>query len=307
MAHDSPSAQETATTHSVPDSPVQGLPGFLHRYALVNGTQIHYVIGGEGPAIVLLHGWPYTWAVWSRLMPLLTAAGYTTIAPDLRGLGDSRLEELGFSKHNVAEDVRQIVLSLGFEKIDLLGMDIGTMVAYAYAAGHAEEIDHLVLTESLIPGFGLEDRMNPATGGYWHFGFHMQVEVATMLTVGKEAAYLLPTMSMMSTSHDAAEIASTTFLPKYVSPGRMKAGFQHYGTLLQDGRDNRDAFKSKLQMPVLVLNGERGIPQSQTLESVGQVAENVQAEIVPESGHLFGYDNPVWVAERLIRFFNSAR
>ena len=59
-------------------------------------------------------------------------------------------------------------------------------------------------------------------------------------------------------------------------------------------------------MPVLVLNGEKGIPQAQTLESVRQVAANVQAEIVPDSGHLFGYDNPTWVAERLIRFFQTA-
>lgn len=309
MTFDSPSPRENTSSDltPVPDSPVQDLPGFLHKYALVNGTQIHYVVGGGGPAVVLLHGWPYTWAVWSKLMPLLAAAGYTTIAPDLRGLGDSRLEKSGFSKNNVAEDVRQLVLSLGIEKIDLLGMDIGTMVAYAYAANHPEEIRHLVFTESLIPGFGLEERMNPATGGYWHFGFHMQVEVATMLTAGKEAAYLLPTMSMMSTLPAAAEIALATFLPKYVAPGRMKAGFQHYGTLLQDVRDNRNAFKSKLQMPVLVLNGERGIPQNQTLESVRQIAENIQAELVPESGHLFGYDNPAWVAERLIRFFQTAR
>lgn len=299
-------SSSTQNPVSVPEGPVQGLPGFLHKHALVNGTQIHYVIGGEGSPIVLLHGWPYTWKVWSRLLPLLAAAGYTAIAPDLRGLGDSKLEDTGFLKCNVAEDVRHIVLSLGIEKIELLGMDVGTMVAYAYAANHADEVSHLVLTESLIPGFGLEDRMNPATGGYWHFGFHMQVDLATMLTAGKEADYLLPTMSMMSTSPGAAEIASSIFLPKYLAPGRMRAGFQHYGTLLQDGRDNRDAFKGKLQMPVLVLNGEKGIPQAQTLDSVRQVAANVQAEIVPDSGHLFGYDNPAWVAERLVRFFQSA-
>lgn len=103
---------------------------------------------------MLLHGWPYTWAEWRKLMPLLANAGFTVIAPDLRGLGDSAKAESGYSKLNVAEDVRQIVRSLGFETIDLLGSDIGTMVAYAYAAGHPKEIRNLVLAESLIPGFG---------------------------------------------------------------------------------------------------------------------------------------------------------
>jgi len=96
-----------------------------------------------------------------------------------------------------------------------------------------------ILAEFLIPGVGLEELMNPATGGYWHFGFHMQVDVAEMLTAGKEAAYLLPTMSMISILPGAAETAQTVYLPHDLKPGRMRTGFQHYGTLLADGRENR--------------------------------------------------------------------
>ena len=186
-------------------------------------------------------------------MPLLAGAGHTVIAPDLRGLGDSAKAEAGYSKVNVAEDVRQVVQSLGFDSINLVGTDIGTMVAHAYASRHPGEVRRLVLAESLIPGFGLEELMNPATGGYWHFGFHMQVGVATMLTAGREADYLLPTMTMMSASADAADMAKAVFLPHYTAPGGMRAGFQHYGTLLADRKENRAAFHSKLPMPVLVL------------------------------------------------------
>ena len=104
-----------------------GLSGFAHHYAEVNGTRLHYVSGGLGPAVVLLHGWPYTWAEWHKLMPLLAEAGRTVIAPDLRGLGDSARAESGYEKSNVAEDVRQTVQSLGFASIDLVGTDIGTL------------------------------------------------------------------------------------------------------------------------------------------------------------------------------------
>ena len=284
--------------------PVAELPGFRHAYAEVNGTRLHYVIGGSGPAVVLLHGWPYTWAVWRKLLPLLAQAGYTAIAPDLRGLGDSAKPEEGYAKTNVAKDVHELVRQLGHADLNLLGMDIGTMVAYAYAASYPAEVRRLVLAESVLPGFGLEELMNPATGGYWHFGFHMQVEVATMLTAGKEAAYLLPSLSMMSTSPDAAAVAQQYFLPYYAAPGGMRAGFQHYATLLEDGRENRARFTAKLPMPVLVLNGERGVPQAPLLAGVEQVAADITTDTVPNSGHVFAEDNPAWVAERLTRFFN---
>ena len=285
--------------------PVTELPGFRHAYAEVNGTRLHYVIGGSGPAVVLLHGWPYTWALWRKLMPLLTQAGYTAIAPDLRGLGDSAKAEEGYAKTNVARDVHELVQQLGHNQINLVGTDIGTMVAYAYTASYPTEVRRLVLAESVLPGFGLEELMNPATGGYWHFGFHMQVEVATMLTAGREAAYLLPTMAMMSTSPDAAAVAQQYFLPYYTAPGGMRAGFQHYGTLVKDGQENRARFTTKLSMPVLVLNGERGIPQAQLLAGVEQVATDVTADLIPNSGHVFAEDNPAWVADRLTNFFKE--
>lgn len=287
------------------DGAPAGIPGFTHHYADVNGTRLHYVVGGAGPAVVLLHGWPYTWALWRKLMPRLAAAGFTVLAPDLRGLGNSEKADAGYAKTTVAEDVRQVVRALGIDSIDLVGTDIGTMVAYAYASRHPEEVRRLVLAESLLPGFGLAELMNPAAGGYWHFGFHAQVDVAAMLTEGREAAYLLPTMAMMSTAPDAADAARTLFLPHYAAPGGMRAGFRHYATLLDDGRANRADFRGPLPMPVLVLNGERGIPQAQTLGSVRRVAAHVEADLVPAAGHTFADDNPAWVAERLARFFHQ--
>ena len=294
MSH--PSPPEAHLEVSEPD-------GFVHRHADVNGTTLHYVIGGSGPAVVLMHGWPLTWAEWRKVMPPLAAAGRTVIAPDLRGMGDSAKPESGYAKANVAEDVRQLALGLGFQEIDLVGTDIGMMVAYAYAAAHPEEVRRLVLGESLLPGFGLEEMMNPATGGYWHFGFHMQVDLAEMLTAGKEAEYLGPNWDMFSPAGGIDGATKAEYLRHYSAPGGMRGGFKHYEALLEDGRANRANFRGKLKMPVLVLNGDKGIPQEQTLSGVRRVAADVRAELVPDSGHAIGEDNPVWVADRLIRFF----
>ncbi len=286
------------------DSAVDSLDGFTHRYAEVNGTRIHYVIGGSGPAVALLHGFPYSWAVWRDIMPLLAAAGRTVLAPDLRGMGDSAPAESDtFAKTNVAADIRAIVRDLGLGPVDLVGMDIGTMVAYAYASRHPGEVRRLVLSESLIPGFGLEELMNPATGGFWHFGFQMQVDLATFLTHGKEAAYLMPFYTMMSAAPDAEALARSVYLPHFTGPAGLRGGFQHYGPLVEDGKANRAAFSTRLPMPVLVLNGEKGIPQPPLLDGVRRLAEHVEADLVPGAAHTYAHDNPPATAERLLRFF----
>lgn len=289
------------------DSPVIGLEGFTHHYADVNDTRLHAVVGGTGPAVVLLHGWPFTWRVWRPVMPELAAAGHTVIAPDLRGTGDSARPDTGYTKVEVAEDVRQLVTQLGFDHIDLVGMDIGAMVAYAYATSYAEQVRHLVLSESVLPGLGLEELMDVANGGYWHFGFHMQVDVAAMLTAGKEEAYLAPGWSRSSPGGGLTEADRADFLAHYRAPGGMRGGFQHYATLLEDGRTNRTRQHtdrtSTLPMPVLVLNGDQGLPQTPLLHGVQQVASEVTADIVPHAGHAYAADNPGWVADRLSRFF----
>jgi pimeloyl-ACP methyl ester carboxylesterase len=288
-----------------PDTPIDGMPTLRHAFANTDGARLHFVTGGAGPVVVLLHGYPYTWAVWRSLLPLLVEVGYTVIAPDLRGLGFSEKTEGGYDKISVAEDVRAIVRAAGFETIRLVGADIGAMVAYAYASRHPGEVDRFVFAESLIPGFGLEELMNPATGGYWHFGFHAQVDVATMLTADREADYLLPWYAMMSADPAGVETAKRLFLPFYAAAGGMRAGFCHYETMVEDGSANRAQFAGKLTMPTLVLSGERGIPQAQTLGCVERVSERVEHDIVPGASHIFASDNPRWTAQRLIRFFGD--
>ena len=106
---------------------------FSHHTSSANGIQLHYVIGGHGDPVVLLHGWPETWYEWHNVMPAL-AKNYTVIAPDLRGLGDSSKPLTGYDGKTVAEDIHQLVTHLGFKTIFLVGHDIGTQVAYSYAA-----------------------------------------------------------------------------------------------------------------------------------------------------------------------------
>ena len=123
-----------------------------HTAACIMVFKLHYVIGGHGDPVVLLHGWPETWYAWHKVMPAL-AKNYTVIAPDLRGLGDSSKPLTGYDGKTVAEDIHQLVTQLGFKTIFLVGHDIGTQVAYSYSAAHPTEVKKLVVMELTIPGF----------------------------------------------------------------------------------------------------------------------------------------------------------
>jgi hypothetical protein len=134
------------TTFDIERRPVEDLSFeidnmiFLHHTASVNGIQMHYVIGGQGDPVVLLHGWPQTWYEWHKVMPAL-AKNYTVIAPDLRGLGDSSKPATGYDGNTTAEDIYQLVSQLGInQKIYLVGHDVGVQTAYSYAAAHPNNV-----------------------------------------------------------------------------------------------------------------------------------------------------------------------
>ncbi|GHH59297.1 epoxide hydrolase [Streptomyces umbrinus] len=292
------------TSPTSPISPVQAVvpDGFSHGYAQVNGVRLHYVSGGSGPAVVLLHGWPFSWIEWRALMPLLAERGFTVIAPDLRGSGDSSIPAGRWTKRDEAEDLHQLLHHLGHDEAHVVGTDVGTMTAHAWAQAYPQDVTRLVLSEAFLPGYGLEDHMNHATGGSWHFGFHAQSDLAAMLTDGKEEQYLGGFWSMMTrggiTDADRADL-----LRVYTGPDAMRGGFEHYATLVEDGRTAR--VYGPVGMPVLVLNGEHGLPQGVLLDGARDAATDVRADIVPGAAHTFAADNPQGTAERLARFFTT--
>jgi pimeloyl-ACP methyl ester carboxylesterase len=103
---------------------------------------MHYVIGGKGDPVVLLHGWPETWFEWRNIIPELIANNYTVIAPDMRGLGDSEKPLTGYGTKTLADDIYQLVKKLGYNKIYIVAHDWGGPVAYSYAAAHLQDVEN---------------------------------------------------------------------------------------------------------------------------------------------------------------------
>jgi pimeloyl-ACP methyl ester carboxylesterase len=279
---------------------------FSHHTAAVNGIQLHYVIGGKGDPVVLLHGWPETWYSWHKVMPAL-AKNYTVIAPDLRGLGDSSKPQTGYDGKTLAEDIHQLVTQLGFKTIFLVGHDIGTQVAYSYAAANPTQVKKLVVMELSIPGFVPAGRMP-----LWWVIFHQTPDVPEALVQGKEMMYLswffhnLPFNPAAITQADINEYVS-----HYSAPGGMRAGFEHYRAFSQDAIQNQNYSKTKLTMPVLALGGGYiptfggNITMPTVIYGMKILAQNVQGVTVPNSGHYIPEEQRTFLVDQLFKFFGN--
>jgi pimeloyl-ACP methyl ester carboxylesterase len=278
---------------------------FSHNTATVNGIQLHYVMGGKGDPIVLLHGWPETWYAWHKVMPAL-AKNYTVIAPDLRGLGDSSKPPSGYDGKTVAEDINQLVSKLGFDSIYLAGHDIGVFPAYAYAAAHPTEVKGLALWEAPIPGFSV-----PGRPPLWWVLFHQVPGVPETFVQGQEREYLSWFFQYLAFNPGAITQADMNeYVSHYSVPGGMHAGFEYYRAIPEDAMQNQNYSKTNLTMPVLTLQGGfipvfgGNITMSSIEYAMRQLAQNVTAITVPNSGHWIAEEQPKFLVEQLTKFFN---
>jgi pimeloyl-ACP methyl ester carboxylesterase len=272
---------------------------FSHHMASVNGIQMHYVTGGQGDPVVLLHGWPQTWYEWRHVMPAL-AENYTVIVPDLRGLGDSSKPVTGYDGKTTAEDIYQLVSQLGFKDIFLVGHDFGVQIAYSYAAAHPDEVRRLVILDVPIPGIGPGENIT----GLWWAQFHMVRDIPEMLIDGHERQYL--TWFYRYTCNPAAITKDDIdeYVSHYSAPGGMRAGFEYYRALFDDIKQNKEYSTVKLPMPILVLGGECSFGTT-ALDSMRLLATDVHGGVVPDSGHWIPEEQPDFIIEQFVNFFGN--
>jgi heme-degrading monooxygenase HmoA len=216
-----------ATDHRASDVEVYStddLPAGVEAHvAEVRRQRIHYLRAGSGSALVLVHGYPESSLTWRKVIPVL-AKGFTVIAPDTRGTGQSSVAD-GFSLEDVADDVYELVKALGFTKVCLVGQDFGVQVVSAYAAKHRDDVSALVVMESPLIGFGLEDLF----ARFWHFGF-LASPFAELLIAGREREFFNAfAFGDFVVQKDAlAQADIDRYIADQARPGRLKAGFAYY-------------------------------------------------------------------------------
>jgi pimeloyl-ACP methyl ester carboxylesterase len=282
---------------------------FTEQTARVGDLAINYVRGGRGDTLVLLHGYPQTWYMWRKVLPAL-AAHYTVIAPDLRGAGGSTAPPGGYDKKTLARDVYALLVQLGLDRdVSIVGHDIGTMVAYAYAAAHRDEVTKLVLTEAPIPDQSLYQAPSlTAQGpGLWNFGFFsLPNGLPEQIVDGREALWV-------DRFTDSIEVQKTGIgdddvheYARYLQDdAHLRASFEYFRALPRDVADNAEYGKTKLAMPVLAL-GARGSLAEAVPTQVARYATTVSGGVVEKCGHWIFEEQPSELTTRLLEFLQPA-
>lgn len=299
-----PASTATAAVAAVDSNKVQPAAppaGFKHQMAAVNGIKIHYVIGGTGEPLVLVHGFGQNWFMWNRLLPELSKH-FTVIAPDLRGVGESDKPADGYDKKTMATDIHELVKQLGFTNINLAGHDIGLMVAYAYAAQFGDEVKKLALLDALLPG--IEPVWSQVSASAWWFGF-FNWPASGDIVAGKERAFLTNFWPMVGHVKDPFTSAETEeFIRAYSVPGATTGTFHWFGGFKQDGIDNKEFMKKKLKMPLLAMGGEH-FAAAFLVDHSKLVAENVTGSNIKGAGHWIVQENTEQVQKDLLAFFTA--
>ena len=271
------------------------------KFTEVDGVRLHYLIAGKGDAIVLLHGYAETSHMWLPLIAKL-ADKHTVIAPDLRGFGQSSAPEDGYTKAAMAQDVHALVKSLNYDRIRLVGHDIGLMVAYAYAAQYPDDVDRLVLMEAFLPGVGDWNSVF-LLRDLWHFHFYGKTPLA--LVTGRERIYLEHFWNDFAADPKTSvpEKDREFYAKAYAQPGHMKAGMEVFRAFPKDAEDFAGFAKTRLTMPLLVLSGEKaGGPF--LIEQGKMVAANVDGVLVKGTGHWLMEEAPDQVIPKLVEFLS---
>jgi pimeloyl-ACP methyl ester carboxylesterase len=283
---------------------VTPFPASFHSQMLpTNGTTLYVRVGGQGPAVVLLHGFGDTGDMWAPLAEMLVK-DHTVIVPDLRGMGLSEHPDTGYAKKNQALDIAGIMDALKVQKADLVTHDIGNMVGYALAAQYPARITRWVVIDAPLPGIGDWDNIirSPLL---WHFNFRGPDE--ERLVQGRERIYLDRFWDELSADPKAIdEQTREHYASLYARPHAIHDAMEQFAAFNQDAIDNKAllAKGGKLGMPVLAVGGEKSSGKGMA-DIMAFVATNVSGGIVPNSGHWIMEENPQATTKLVVDFLKK--
>ena len=276
-------------------------PGFHTENIKTDGATIHIRVGGQGPAVVLLHGFGDTGDMWTPLAVEL-ARTHRVVVPDLRGMGLSSKPAGGYDKRTQAGDIRAVLDQLGIDRADVVGHDIGTMVAYAYAARYPDKTTKLVVMDAPVPGVPPWDQI-VRLPALWHFdlgGKDMQ-----RLVAGRERIYLDRFWNDFAADPSRIDEATRAHYAKlYAQPGAMAAAFAQFQSIRKDAVDNAESLKAPLAMPVLAIGGEKSFGANEAAV-MRNAATDVTEVVMPGAGHWLMEEAPEATIKTVKDFLGS--
>jgi pimeloyl-ACP methyl ester carboxylesterase len=287
---------------STPEGPgsVSGAPNlpegftdsFTSQYIDAGEVRLHAVIGGDGPPLLLVHGWPQTWYAWRMLMPTL-ARDFQLIAVDQRGIGLSDKPQDGNDTATLAGDFVALMAALGHQRFALYGTDVGMPIAYALAADHPNLVDRLVVSEAPLPGISpspplfLPPLLNARL---WHLAFNQLPKINEQLVREREGIFFGAEFDASAGTNKLLDYAVQHYIGLLAAdPDALRGSFGFYRAIPASIAQNERRRTRRLTLPVLAIGGAEsggdGVGATMRL-----VADDVQTMVIPGCGH--------WVAEQ---------
>jgi haloacetate dehalogenase len=287
--------------------------GFERIQIETRGATINAVRGGEGPPVLLLHGYPQTLAMWHLIAPRL-AASFTVVATDLRGYGDSskpegREEHAGYSKRAMAADQVEVMRTLGFGSFAVLGHDRGGRVAHRMALDHPQSVTRLAVLDIVPTRHVFETADKELAMAYYHWFFLSQPYDLPERLIGADPDYYLrKKLGGWGTGFDSfASEAYAEYERCFRDPRTIHSSCEDYRAaatidLKHDGAD-RDR---KVGCPLLALWGEQGVVERlyDVLGVWRGYASEVRGRALP-CGHYLAEERPEETAEELVTFLRG--
>src|SRR5215469_5940372 len=289
------------TSPSTPEAPgsVSGAPNlpagfsdtFTSRYVDTGDLYLHAVTGGDGPPLLLVHGWPQTWYAWRMLMPTL-ARDFSVVAVDQRGIGLSDKPQDGYDTATLANDLVKLMDALGHQRFAVYGTDVGMPIAYAVAADHPDRVDCLVVSEAPIPGVSPSPPLflpPPLNAMLWHLAFNQLPKINEQLVTGREEIFFGAEFDASAGTNKLPEDTVRYYIDTLKDPDHLRGSFEFYRAIPATSVQNEQRKTRRLTLPVLAIGGAES-----TGETVGNTmkltADDVQTLVIPGCAH--------WVAEQ---------
>lgn len=288
------------SSNDMPEGPgsVSGAPNlpegftdtFTSRYVGAGDQRLHVVIGGDGPPLLMVHGWPQTWYQYRLLMPTL-AREYEVIVPDQRGIGLSDKPEDGYDTATLANDLITLMDSLDHERFAYVGCDTGMLIGYALAADHPDRVLRAVLGEAPLPGVSAPLPLiipQLANERLWHIAFNGLPKVNEQLVEGREDIFFGAEYVASAGTHKLPDDVVAYYVDRLRTTEALHGTFQLYRALTASAAQNEQRKAQPLPMPILALGGAESLGEM-IVDTLRLAAHDVEGVILP-AGH--------WLAEQ---------
>ncbi|AEW98749.1 alpha/beta fold hydrolase [Streptantibioticus cattleyicolor] len=278
------------------------VPGVELRRVPVGDVTLNVALAGNGPAVLLLHGFPHTWRLWSRVIGPL-AARHRVIAPDLRGFGASDRPTDGYDAATLAGDAEQLLAALGETSASVVAIDAGVPGAFLLALGRPALVRRLVLMESLLGTLpGAEGFL--AHGAPWWFGFHAVPGLAESVLTGNEERYIGWFLDAGTLGDGVPDDIRADFVAACTGGEALRSAFSYYRALPESDRQlHRATATGRLTMPVMAVGAH---PVGDTLSrQLAPLTDDLTSHQLEDCGHIVPLHRPRALLDLVVPFLGA--